>query len=402
MINKETIKYSWRSMKKNKERNFLTIFSILIGITTIFIFISFGSGLYNYVDEISHSSSADKVVVKVKGMNAIGTDASFKLTKSDLEAIEKVSGVAEATGAYYRVIGVSQKEEKGYTVLSSYDPEVPIISDLTNVKILKGRDLRGKDRGNVVLGYLYLKDETLFKKGYKINDKIETDFGELKVVGFYEEVGSPSDDAEIYITNEYYEELFPNESSYAMIIARVEDKDKIHQTVEKIEKALRKNRGQKEGQEDFFVQSFDDTIKIYSSALDIVVGFIVLIALISILVSAVNTANTMITSVLERYKEIGVLKAIGAKNSDIFGIFLFESAVLGLSAGAIGVFFGIVFSQIGKMLLIKYGWSFLSPLYSAELILGCILFATITGIISGVVPALRASRISTVKALRYE
>lgn len=402
MINRETIKYSLRNMKKSKERNFLTIFSILIGITTIFIFISFGLGLYNYVDEMAQGSSADKIVVQAKGMGMPGSDSSFKLDNSDLEAIEKVSGVATVTGTYYRTIGISQKSENKYTFLVSYDPKVPIISDLTNIKILNGRDLRGKDKGNAVLGYAYIKDETIFDKGYKINDKIKTDFGELKIVGFYEEVGSPTDDAQMYITNEYFEELYPEESSYAMLIARVESPDEIKEITERIEKALRKNRNQKEGQEDFFVQSFDEMIETYSSALDIVVGFIILIALISILVSSVNTANTMITSVLERYREIGVLKAIGAKDSDIFGIFLFESSVLGLTAGVIGVFFGIVFSYIGKIILIKLGWSFLSPLYSVELILGCILFATITGAISGVIPALRASKISTVKALRYE
>ncbi len=402
MINRETIKYSLRNMKKSKERNFLTIFSILIGITTIFIFISFGLGLYNYVDEMFQGSSADKIVIQAKGIGMPGSDLSFKLDNSDLKAIEKVRGVATATGTYYRTVGISQKGENKYTFLVSYDPKVPIVSDLTNIEILNGRDLRGKDKGNAVLGYGFTKDGTIFDKGYKINDKIKTDFGELKIVGFYEEVGSPTDDAQMYITNEYFEELYPEESSYAMIIVKVENKNEINQITERIEKELRKNRDQKEGQEDFFVQSFEEMMETYSSALDIVIGFIILIALISILVSSVNTANTMITSVLERYKEIGVLKAIGAKNSDIFGIFLFESSVLGLTAGIIGVFFGIVFSYIGKIILINLGWSFLSPLYSVELILGCILFAMITGAISGVIPALRASKISAVKAIRYE
>ncbi|MCW8965210.1 MAG: FtsX-like permease family protein, partial [Candidatus Pacearchaeota archaeon] len=150
------------------------------------------------------------------------------------------------------------------------------------------------------------------------------------------------------------------------------------------------------------VQSFNDMIESFSSVLNIIVGFIILIALISVIVSAINTANTMITSVLERYKEIGVLKAIGAKNSEIFGIFLFESSFLGLVAGVLGVGFGWALARLGGIILENLGWGFLSPYFTKELFLGCILFAVVTGAISGVAPAIRASKINTVEALRYE
>ena len=110
----------------------------------------------------------------------------------------------------------------------------------------------------------------------------------------------------------------------------------------------------------------------------------------------------MITSVLERYKEIGVLKAIGAKNSEIFGIFLFESSFLGFVAGALGVLFGWFLTSSIASVLEGLGWGFLSPYYSVELFAGCVLFAVVTGVISGVVPAIRASKINTVDALRYE
>ena len=82
------------------------------------------------------------------------------------------------------------------------------------------------------------------------------------------------------------------------------------------------NRNLEEGKEDFTVQSFDDLLEDFSNALDLIIGFVVLIAFISVIVSTINTANTMITSVLERYKEIGILKAVGAKNSEIFKIYL--------------------------------------------------------------------------------
>ena len=131
-------------------------------------------------------------------------------------------------------------------------------------------------------------------------------------------------------------------------------------------------------------------------------GFVILIALISVLVSAINTANTMITSVLERYKEIGVLKAIGATNNEIFMIFLFESAFLGLVAGILGVLLGWFLSSVGGTILTNLGWGFLQPYYDYYLFGGCVLFAVVTGAVSGVLPAMKASRINIVNALRYE
>jgi putative ABC transport system permease protein len=127
-----------------------------------------------------------------------------------------------------------------------------------------------------------------------------------------------------------------------------------------------------------------------------------LIALISVFVSAVNTANTMITSVLERFKEIGILKSIGARNSEIFKIFLFESGFLGFVAGSIGVLVGWAASDFGAGILDNLGYGFLSPHYSWSLFIVLILFATLTGAISGMIPAWKASKINAVDALRYE
>ena len=131
-------------------------------------------------------------------------------------------------------------------------------------------------------------------------------------------------------------------------------------------------------------------------------GFILLIALISIFVSSINTANTMITSVLERTQEIGVMKSIGARNSEIFKIFLFESSVIGFVAGVLGVLLGVFLTLIAKQILVQLGWSFLKPYYSFWMFFGCIAFATITGAVSGVFPAINATKVSPVKALRYE
>ncbi len=404
MINIETILYSLRNLEQRKGRSALTVFSVLIGITTIFIFISFGYGLYNYTEELASGSSADKIMVQpasAMGAASVGDD-TFKLTDDDVDATESAAGVYEATGVYIKSAEVKFGRETAYTLAIGYDPKNPMVMDIGDIEIFSGRMLTSSDSGHILLGYNYQIPDKIFSKAVELNDNVEINGKKMKVVGFLDSVGSPPDDAQVYVANDYIDTLYPDENnSYGWIVGRV-DTTNIDLVVENIEKKLRKHRDLEEGKEDFFVQSFNDLLESFSSVLNIIVGFIILIALISVLVSAINTANTMITSVLERYKEIGVLKAIGAKNSEIFGIFLFESSFLGLVAGGLGVLLGWGLTNLTGNILENLGWGFLSPYYSKELFIGCVLFAVITGAVSGVIPAIRASKINTVDALRYE
>ena len=400
-MNLESIKYSLRNLNHRKGRSFLTVFSIMVGIATIFIFISFGYGLYEYTESFTTSSSADKLLIMAKGSGAPGMDDTFKLTDDDLEVVEKTSGVYEASGLYYDVVEVVKKRQTKFTFITSYDPKKPLIMDVFGVEVEKGRLLQQGDTKIAVAGYNYLLDDKIFEKGLDVNDVLEVNGEKIKIIGFLESIGNPQDDAQLYVTNDYFLDLFPDEDSYAQIVAKV-DLDNIDKVGENVEKSLRKHRDLEKGKEDFFVQSFEDMIESFSGALNIIVGFVILIALISVLVSAINTANTMITSVLERYKEIGILKAIGARNSEIFKIFLFESSFLGFVAGVLGVFIGWIITIVAGGILDSLGWGFLSPYHSFGIFAGCILFATLTGAISGAIPAMRASKINPVDALRYE
>lgn len=401
VISKESVKYSLKNIAHRKTRSVLTIFSIFIGITTIFIFISFGWGLYDYVDSFTTGTSADKVTISPKGISVPGLDEAVSFSKKDLKAVERSAGVKEAEGTYIRVVEVEKNDIKRYVMATSLNPKKNLIAELGNMKIFKGRELQSGDTKKVVLGYNYLINDKIFTKGLDLNNKITLNGEDFRVVGFYNEVGNPQDDSNIYLLPSTMEALFPNIGGYAMIIARV-DIESMNLTISNIERNLRISRDVARGKEDFYVASFEELIKSYMSALDIVIGFVILIALISVLVSAINTANTMITSVLERTKEIGVLKAVGAKNSEIFNIFVFESGFLGAVAGILGILagFGITFTA-GKI-LDNLGWGFLSPHYSVTLFIGCILFAIITGAVSGVMPAINASRTNVVDALRYE
>jgi putative ABC transport system permease protein len=328
-------------------------------------------------------------------------DPTFSFSEDELEIVRKTSGVYDATGVYFRTVEVEKNDIKKYAYLIAYDPKKPLIMSVFNINMEIGRELQPGDKG-IVVGYNYLLPDKIFSKPYELNDNIIVNGNKIKIIGFYGSIGNPADDAQIYVTNDVIEDLFPNETlPYNWIIAKV-DTSNIDKVAENIRDNLRDERGLEEGKEDFYVQSFDDMIESYSVALDIVVWFVILIALISVFVAAVNTANTMITSVLERVKEIGVMKSVGAENSEIFSIFLFESSFLGFVAGVLGVLLGWFISFIGGKILFNLGYGILQPYFQPWLFVACISFATLTGAISGVLPAIKASKINPVDALRYE
>lgn len=403
MIGPESVRYSLRNIKHRKARSFLTVLSIFIGIATIFIFISFGLGLYAYINSFIEGGSADKIMVQAKGSAGVpGLGSAFVLDDGDLRVVERSAGVYEASGAYIKIAQAEFKDELKYVFLAGYDPKVPLIIELSDIDILEGRELVSSDVSKAVLGYNYLKKDKIFSRAVGLGDKIEVEGVELRVVGFYEAVGNPQDDSNIYVVNDAIAELYPDDvNSYGWIMARV-DQDNIDWAVENVERNLRSHRDLEEGKEDFSVESFAALLESYAGAMNIIIGFVFLIAFISVIVSAVNTANTMITSVIERTKEIGVIKAIGGRNREVFGIFLFEAGFLGLIAGVIGVLLGWGMSSFGGMVLDSLGWGFLAPVFPLYLFGGLILFAVVTGAVSGAIPAWVASKTNIVDALRYE
>ncbi len=401
-MSEESIMYSLRNLRTRKGRSILTILSIFIGITAIFIFISFGLGLFSYVNELSSGSAADKIIVQPKGNDPTGLDDTFRLTQNDLEAVEGVAGVISVTGVSIGTAELERRDQKRFAYISGYDPKQPIIFDISDIELEAGRYLETGDTGKVILGYNYQVPDKIFSEPLEIGDTIQLQGEDARVIGFMEAIGNPTDDANVYITKAYYEELYPTTvDTYSWIIAQV-DIDRIDLIVEEVEEEVRESRGLEEGKEDFFVQSFEDLIESFSGALNLIIGFVILIALISVVVSAVNTANTMITSVLERTKEIGIIKSIGAPNSEILKIFLFESATLGFVAGVIGLVIGFGATTLAGNILDSLGWGFLQPQYTWWLFAGLLGFATLTGALSGIIPAIRASKINPVDALRYE
>ncbi len=198
-----------------------------------------------------------------------------------------------------------------------------------------------------------------------------------------------------------FKEILDIGDEYDLIAAQVEDQDEIVDVAKKIEDELRENRKEEIGEESFSVETPLQAFSAVSTILNMINLIVVGIAMISLFVGAIGIANTMYTSVLERTREIGIMKAIGAKNSDIMWIFLIESGLLGLVGGIVGALMGLG----GAMLVSNLANQALgSDLFiisiNYSLLLGAVAFSFFVGIISGVLPAMQASKLNVVDALR--
>ncbi len=403
----DLLKYSLSNLWNRKLRSFLTILSILIGITAIFALISFGQGINKYMNDFAQEMGSDKIMMMPGGglTSAPGT-SNILFTEDDVEFIKKINGVSEGTGMMItsgKIKFKDFKEKYPYVAgLSTGSSEKRLIEEmLAGIEIMGGRSLKKGDVLKVNLGYSYTIPNKMFKKAISLGDKVEINDVTVEVVGFYEEIGNPGDDSNVYLSKEGFKEIFDTDE-FEYIYLRVSPDQDPSEVAERIKEKFRKRRGQKEGEEDFSIQTFEDVMATFTTMINILNGVLVMIALISLVVAAVNITNTMYTSVLERTREIGVMKAIGSRNSQILKIFVIESGILGLLGGILGVLLGYGIAKMGQAIARAAGLSFLKPYFPLWLIIGCLAFAFLVGAGSGTLPAIQASRQKPVDALRYE
>lgn len=398
------IKYALQNFRKRKLRSGLTILSILIGITAIFALLSFGIGIQRYVDTVADEAGRDKLFVQAKGIGAPGTDENFFLSKDDVDFVSKIKGVDDIVGMYFKAGEIKLDEQKKfYFVVGEDTGNIDFIEESFAVDVMNGRRLKKGDTDKAVLAYNYQFKDKVFKNPVRLGDKIEINSRKFEVVGFHDEIGNPQDDANVFVTKEAFEILYPDrKDKFGFIMMRAQKGISPSELAIAIEDKLRNHKNQDKGKEDFFVQTFEDALATFTTVINVINGMLLLIALVSLVVAFVNIMNTMYTAIIERTKEIGVMKAIGAKNSDILIIFVVEAGLIGLIGGLLGVLLGYVISSIGGSIAAASGFALLKPAYPILLIIGCLFFSFLVGAAAGFFPAIRASKLKPVDALRYE
>ena len=394
-----------RGIAKRRLRSWLTMIGIFIGIAAIVSLIGLGEGLRETINSQFGFLGTDVLAVSASGgFGPPGSGVVTPLTDKELNKIKNVPGVKNAAGRLLESTKMVFNKNAVFTYAASMPDgeERKLIEDMVGLEATKGRLLKDGDKYSAVLGYNFLEKE-IFGKEVSPGAKIVIQNQEFTVVGIIERKGNFQIDQAVLINDDVFRDLFSRKSDvYDMIAVKIDQNTDIDKIKSSIEKDLRKIRNVDEGEEDFSVQT---PTSIVESVNTIILGiqiFVYIIAGISILVGGIGIMNTMYTSVLERTKEIGIMKAIGAKNSSIFSLFFIESGLLGTVGGLIGIIIGVSIASglalVGRLIL---NTELISAQFSPFLLLGALFGSFIVGSTFGSLPAIRASKLNPVDALRF-
>ncbi len=401
---KDAFTLAVQNLTHRKVRSWLTMIGIFIGITAVIAVVSLGQGLEAAINEQFAELGTDKIFIQ-PGSSAFGGATSVVLDESDLRVVERTPGVAQATGMAYTNGRITYKDVEVYGLVMGVNLDTDLWASMNSKNVEAGRLLEDGDVGKAFVGYDFSQDDKLFPHGASLGDKFTINGVAFEIVGIQEDLGNSQDNTQVQVSAEAYERVFGErvEDEYMMLLARVDTAAVPADVAEQMKHDLRRHRGLDEGDEDFTLQTAEQFLESFNSILLIVQVVIVGIAAVSLLIGGIGIMNTMYTAVVERTQEIGIMKAIGARNSDVLVIFLIESGMLGLVGGAIGVATGLGLAKLVEIAgELWIGTLYLQMWWSWELILGALAFGFLVGALSGVAPAYQASKQKPVDSLRYE
>ena len=409
----------------SKLRSWLTILGIVIGIASVVSIVSISQGAQEQLDESLGDLGANILTVSSGASRAMGGGGSFggggpggdmsggfgggssssnedqeNLTSKDVLVIKNLDNVEYVMGT---VSGTGELEYSSKSAdVSVTGVDTTVWDKITTEEIAEGRFLNSGDSYSIVLGGDIV--ERTFEDGIPLNSRVTIEGESFKVVGITESGNSVYMDEEI--ARDILEDVGDDE--YDSISVMIKDVDIANETVELIETKLMRSRGiLDENDIDFSVSNPSEMQETIAETQETMSIFLGAIAAISLLVGAIGIANTMFTSVLEKTRDIGIMKAIGAKNRDILLIFLFNSGLIGFVGGLGGVILGIFGSGFISSLVSSSDTMGMSRMFSSTslsptLLIGSLLFSVVIGMISGIIPAYRASKLNLVDALRAD
>ena len=408
------LKLSLNMFLHSKLRSWLTIIGIFIGVAAVVAIISLGQGLQENVNSRLQGLGQDIITISSGSSRAGGefggggsSSVNIKqLSDRDIETLKLVPGVKFVNGVISGRATVSYQSENTSLSIQGDDPSV--FKEFITTNLESGRYLSMGDARAVVIGNGMAHGT--FSRDIEVGSLISINNKGFRVVGILaSSSGFGGNDRTIAMTTKDVRDVLNNSltlapNEYSSISVKVSDVNFVNETSQNIENALRNSHHIASGREDFSVTSAQALQERFSSITAGITLFLGIIAAVSLLVGGIGVANTMFTSVLEKTRDIGVMKAIGARNSDILLIFLFNSGLLGLIGGLLGIMFAFVIALIVPILGLSLGGgggTFNMPM-SIGLLTFAVLFSIGLGMVFGAIPAYRASKLNPVEALRYE
>ncbi len=401
---KDDISFVWKNFKSRKLRSYLTMLGIVIGVAAIVALIGLGDGLRAGITAQFNLLGPNTITISGTSGQANGPPGAGVVTPLRDKYIDRISamnGVEWVVGRNIKTARIMYNDQLQIKYLGTY-PDGEFRKDFyeaLNLDVEKGRMLQDGDVGKVVLGSNYL-DKEKFGKEIRVGSNILVNDKKFQVVGFLKKKGSFITDDTIGMNPDDLRDMYDLDDELEAIVVNAKEGYNLNTLEAAIERYLRKERDVKEGEEDFSVETAAARLESMESTLLAVQIFVYIVAGISLLVGGIGIGNSMYTSVIERTKQIGIMKAIGARNSQIFKLFFIESGMLGLIGGGIGAFIGFLMALAATSIMNNFlGLEVSSGLTIAH-ILGALLFSFSIGVISGFAPAYLAAKLHPVEAMR--
>jgi putative ABC transport system permease protein len=395
--------FALRNLQRKGIRSWLTLLGICIGIAAVVSLISLGDGLKFAVSSQFGVSNTELITVTAggSGFSAPGTDVVKPLTEDDLKAIERISSVDFAIPRNIETISMEFNDKLVFTSSTSIpDGDEKKLYEIAELEIYKGRLLQEGDSNKILIGNsLSLGSKNGFDKNLRVGSKVSILGRNFTVAGILKKQGSFVVDGIVFMLNSELEILKGYGENADIITVKVKSRDLINKTKTEIEKLMRERRDVKAGSEDFTISTPESSLAQINQILTAIQIFISIIAFISIIIGAFGIANTMTTSVLERRKEIGILKAVGARNSQIFMQFFIESGFLGVVGGVLGITLGVLLGYFGTFEINTFFGADSHPKINFILIFFSLFGSFIIGALSGIFPAMKAAKQNPVQAL---
>ncbi len=388
----------------SKLRSWLTILGIVIGVASVIAIVGIGEGLNQQITSNLGDLEADIITITPGysqaqsfgpgrdgggpgGGVSSSSSSTDPLTDKDIQTLKGINEIEIISPLISGNVDLEYLGEEGSVSLTGVDPKV--YDEIESPEILEGRTLSSSDSNVILIGERL--STQYFEKEIKLNQLLSIESKSFRVVGIIEDGGNsiimPIDSA--------FSVLDVEEDEYDSIEVRISDVDKLNQTEEEIITDLMRSRHVDEDDRDFSVKTNTESNDFRAEMTSTLTSFLTGIAAISLLVGAVGIANTMFTSVLEKTKDIGIMKSIGAKNGDILTIFILNSALIGLVGGVLGTLIGYLVSTI----LTFVG---LTSIITLNSVIVTLFISIFVGVLSGFIPAVNASKLDPVVALRRD